>query len=99
MSTTAEAVDLIWNNAGVLTRGLFQCAALKLALPEKVSYPGNLAYNESVTSYWSEQEETVRPTCVVTPTSSRDVAVAVSLLSIGGSVLPGRCEFAVRSGG
>ena len=83
----------------MLTTCLLQCAALKLALPDKVSYSGDVAYNASVSSYWSEQEESIRPTCVVTPNTSRDVALAVALLNVGGSVLPGRCEFAVRSGG
>jgi hypothetical protein len=78
---------------------IIQCAALKLAFPDKVSYFGSTAYNGSVSSYWSVQEESVRPTCVITPTTSRDVALAVSLLNVGGVVLPGKCEFAVRSGG
>jgi hypothetical protein len=82
-----------------MSLAIVQCAALKLALPDKVFYPGATAYNVSLSSYWSEQEESIRPTCVIAPTTSRDVALAVSLLNIGGSVLPERCDFAVRSGG
>lgn len=59
----------------------------------------SVAYNESLSSYWSTQEQSVRPTCVVTPTTSLDVVLAVSLLNVGGEALPGECDFAVRSGG
>lgn len=76
-----------------------QCAALKLALPKKVLYPDSSVFTDSLSSYWSAQEGDIQPTCVVKPTSSRDVALAVSLLKIGGIVLPGRCNYAVRSGG
>ena len=59
----------------------------------------SVAYNESLSSYWSMQEQSIRPACVVTPTTSLDVALAISLLNVGGEALPGECDFAVRSRG
>ncbi|KAM0720177.1 hypothetical protein Q7P37_004313 [Cladosporium fusiforme] len=82
-----------------LSEGKTCCAALKLALPKKVSYTDSESYNESLSSYWSLQEGSLQPACIVSPTDSRDVAVAVTLLNLGGSALPGECDFAVRSGG
>ncbi|KAK5724657.1 hypothetical protein LTR15_004704 [Elasticomyces elasticus] len=82
-----------------LNQGKTCCAALKLVLPGKVSYPDSTPYNLSLTSYWSVQEEDVHPTCVVSATNTLDVALSVFLLTIGGQVFPGQCDFAVRSGG
>lgn len=89
--------DLFWRKRRIDL--LLQCAALKLALPKKVSDPSSSIYTNSLSSYWSGQEGSIEPTCVVSPTSSRDVAVAVSLLKVGGKLLPGKCNYAVRSGG
>ncbi|KAK3659757.1 hypothetical protein LTR56_001121 [Elasticomyces elasticus] len=82
-----------------LNQGKTCCAALKLVLPGKVSYTDSTPYNLSLTSYWSVQEEDVHPTCVVSATNTLDVALSVFLLTIGGQVFPGQCDFAVRSGG
>ncbi|KAK4546444.1 hypothetical protein LTR36_002121 [Oleoguttula mirabilis] len=84
---------------GFLTQGKTCCAALSLVLSGKVSYPDSTVYNQSLLSYWSVQEETVDPTCVVSVSSSKDVALAVFILNLGGKVFPGECDFAVRSGG
>ena len=79
-----------------------QCVALSLALKDKVSYPNSGAYNASLRSYWSVQEEEVAPSCVVSPANVRDVATAVEILSTttgsrrSSAVV---CKFAIRSGG
>ena len=41
----------------------------------------------------------MHPTCVVSVTSTKDVALSVFLSTVGGQVFPGKCDFAVRSGG
>ncbi|KAK0883309.1 hypothetical protein LTR87_002817 [Friedmanniomyces endolithicus] len=82
-----------------LNTGKTCCAALELALPGKVSGNNTAPYISSLASYWSVQEESVHPTCVVSATTTQDVAIAVFILTVGGELLPGQCDFAVRSGG
>lgn len=77
---------------------LFQCTALSLALPKKVAYPSSTTYSSSSSSYWSTQEESLSPSCIVTPISPTDVVTVIktlNLLNKGGS----GCKFAVRGGG
>ncbi|KAK5701717.1 hypothetical protein LTR97_004535 [Elasticomyces elasticus] len=99
VSSTATAPMSTSAATTYLNQGKTCCAALKLVLPGKVSYPDSTPYNLSLTSYWSVQEENVHPTCVVSATNTLDVALSVFLLIIGGQVFPGQCDFAVRSGG
>ncbi|TKA77900.1 hypothetical protein B0A55_03342 [Friedmanniomyces simplex] len=99
-SSTAAAGPMSTSAAtAFLKTGKTCCAALKLVLPGKVSYPDTTPYNSSIASYWSVQEETVHPTCVVSATTSQDVALSVFILTLGGQIFPGQCDFAVRSGG
>lgn len=70
-----------------------QCKALSYTLSGKVSYPASSVYAESLSSYWSKQEESLAPSCIVTPASEDDVAVAVKTLATLG------CTFAIRGGG
>ncbi|KAL4943633.1 hypothetical protein BDV06DRAFT_221085 [Aspergillus oleicola] len=69
------------------------CQALSDALGPILAYPNSVTYNESVSSYWSQQEQLVSPSCVLSPTSAQDVSIALQIL------VPQSCEFAVRSGG
>ncbi|MCJ1317048.1 hypothetical protein MMC15_002369 [Xylographa vitiligo] len=67
------------------------CAQLAAALGSKLSFPGNAAYNATQESYWSLQEATLSPACVLVPETSRDVAKAVAIISgIEG------CHFAIK---
>lgn len=70
-----------------------QCTALSLALKGKVSYPASSTYVASSASYWSVQEESLAPGCIVTPTGTNDVARAVNVLSLFNG------KFAIRGGG
>ncbi len=67
-----------------------------------MSFPATAAYNASISSYWSQQAESLSPGCIFTPTSAQDVSEAVAILS-GLSVLGSNfnlgCQFAIRSGG
>lgn len=58
-----------------------------------MTYPGEEAYETSVSSYWSALAQ-IRPTCIVQPSTPKDVALAVKTL-----VNTDSCHFAVRSGG
>ena len=63
-----------------------------------MAFASGQAYNSSLTSYFSQQEEQTRPTCIVQPTSAQDVATAIKVLSRSGpSERP--CLFAIRGGG
>ncbi|KAK3075441.1 hypothetical protein LTR53_001226 [Teratosphaeriaceae sp. CCFEE 6253] len=99
VSSTASAPMSTASATTYLNQGKTCCAALKLVLPGKISYPDSTPYNASLASYWSVQEETVHPSCVVSATSTKDVALSVFILTIGGQVFPGKCDFAIRSGG
>ncbi|KAL4879230.1 hypothetical protein BJY04DRAFT_220348 [Aspergillus karnatakaensis] len=73
------------------------CAALSTSgIADKVVYPGNDLYHDSVTSYWAVNVQ-IEPTCIVQPQSADDVSVAVQTLTGAGGDSP--CLFAVRSGG
>jgi hypothetical protein len=69
------------------------CASLSLSLADHVSFPREMVYEESVSSY-AFNETQLRPTCLVTPTSPEDVAIVVQILSSFSLV-----AFAIRSGG
>jgi FAD binding domain len=67
-----------------------------------VSFPETTAYNASISSYWSQQEESLSPSCIFLPTSAQDVSKAVAILtglSVLGSSNNVGCQFAIRSGG
>ncbi|KAI1171389.1 hypothetical protein F4777DRAFT_593836 [Nemania sp. FL0916] len=69
------------------------CSALAAVLPSKISFPGSPVYNASLTSYYSAQEASVHPACIVSPTSSTHVSKAIKTL------VRMDCDFAIRSGG
>ena len=79
---------------------LVQCAALSLSLGSKVTYPRSSEYLASTNSYFSAQERSLSPRCIVRANTSTDVATAVKTLSILYNVSKSpKCRFAVRSGG
>jgi hypothetical protein len=57
------------------------------------------AYELSLASYYSLQEQSLHPTCIVIPTSSSDVATAVFVLNTAYQLSMPGCNFAIRSGG
>jgi FAD/FMN-containing dehydrogenase len=70
-----------------------QYTVLSTLLPGKVSLPGSTTYELSQSTYFSAQASEHFPACIVSPTSSADVAVtikAISQLDV---------KFAVRGGG
>ncbi|KAI2782825.1 putative oxidoreductase [Daldinia loculata] len=79
------------------------CLSLVALLGEKVAFPGNQKYNSSISSYHSQQESRLEPLCVVIPTTSEDVSIAVHSLSSTAEALgdnrQNSCQFAIRSGG
>ncbi|KAF1994526.1 FAD-binding domain-containing protein [Amniculicola lignicola CBS 123094] len=68
------------------------CTALAAVLPGDVAYPNTTAFFQS-TSYWSEQQFETRPSCFVTPKSTKAVSTILKTLT------QGNWPFTVKSGG
>lgn len=60
-----------------------------------VAFPGSTAYASSLASYFSVQQESVHPSCVVTPQTGQDVSKTLKTLDADDL----DCLFAIRSGG
>lgn len=71
---------------------------LEAELGSKIAFPRSAAYNASVQSYWSEQDNAVDPACIVSPSATADVSAAVGTISQL-SRFDLECPFAVRGGG
>jgi hypothetical protein len=81
------------------TANTLQCTALSYYLPNKVALVADARYGLSLLSYYSNQEQSVHPTCIVIPTSAQDVSTAVSILNVGFQASVPGCNFAVRGAG
>lgn len=69
-----------------------QCTLLHLSHPNDTLLPSSNGYEASLTSYWSLQART-NPSCIATPSSSRQVSLITNVL------VKNSCPFAIRSGG
>ncbi|KAI9841211.1 MAG: hypothetical protein M1837_000938 [Sclerophora amabilis] len=82
---------------------ILQCRALQYALPNQVSYWNDDSYRASRESYWSIQQQTVAPSCVVSPRSTEAVSKAVRILSSLNTAATylglSPAQFAIRGGG
>jgi hypothetical protein len=59
----------------------------------KVHFPGSFSFTQSLQSFFSLQEQDLIPSCIVFPSSARDVADIVKVMK------DTRGQFAIRSGG
>ncbi|KAL1865059.1 hypothetical protein Daus18300_007406 [Diaporthe australafricana] len=81
------------------------CLALASTLWNKVAFPSSTQYASSLASYFSFQEAALEPQCIVFPTTSEDVSVAIKTLTSISSDdatsadTKAACRFAIRSGG
>lgn len=75
------------------------CAALSLFLNEKVSYTGSTVYVQSSNSYWSSQEASLVPSCIVTPAHTDDVVTIIRILTLWNKLGLQQTNFAIRGGG
>ncbi|KAK8012327.1 hypothetical protein PG991_009702 [Apiospora marii] len=76
--------------------GAENCNSLILAgLKDVVFLPTDLAYDASLTYYWSATTRAVRPSCFVQPQKTEDVSKALQVLS----QTSGSDDVAIRSGG
>ncbi|KAL8759916.1 MAG: hypothetical protein Q9184_003476 [Pyrenodesmia sp. 2 TL-2023] len=73
-----------------------------MLFPNAVFFPQTTAYNASILSYWSQQEQRLTPSCILRPQTAQDVSKAVQVLSdyeADGSVAIAGCQFAIRGAG
>lgn len=85
--------------ASVSTDWSSECTTLSGLLPGKVSYQGNLTYTSSIRSYFSLQEQSLSPVCIVSPTSTTDVSTIVKTMAKFSQKSAKLGRFAIRSGG
>ncbi|KAJ6086071.1 FAD-binding domain-containing protein [Penicillium sp. IBT 16267x] len=72
------------------------CDALHTELPGTVYFPGSTGYTDSLASYFSREEQELKPSCVIIPTNSSEVSTAIQTIH---SFLDSGVQFAVRGGG
>ncbi|KAK0713408.1 hypothetical protein B0T26DRAFT_742122 [Lasiosphaeria miniovina] len=72
-----------------------QCTRLSAALGAQVSFAGQAPYSQTSSSFWSLQEATLAPACVVRPTAAQHVATVVSIALSSGE----GCRLAVKGQG
>ncbi|KAH6667968.1 FAD binding domain protein [Halenospora varia] len=72
----------------------FCCDQLSSVLGPKLLYPNNSAFNTTINSFWSSQEASLSPTCIVIPETPEDISTTISTLSQNPE-----CEFAIKGQG
>lgn len=79
-----------------------KCVTLSNVLPGQVWFPDSTTYASSLASYFSAQQSSVQPQCIVSPGTPEDVSSTMhtvfSLNGINGTSTTA-CKFAIRSGG
>ncbi|KAL8915022.1 MAG: hypothetical protein Q9171_000462 [Xanthocarpia ochracea] len=71
------------------------------SLPKRRAAPEVPVYNGTSASFWSAQEQTVTPNCIVKPTTTKDVSAAIFVLSALSvqTRFSNECKFAIKGGG
>ncbi|KAF2730928.1 putative oxidoreductase [Polyplosphaeria fusca] len=80
----------------------FCCLALSISLPGQVWFPGNETYVTSLASYFSAQQSSIQPQCIVSPKTAEDISLIMHTISSrisSNNTCPSDCKFAIRSGG
>ncbi|KAG9255803.1 uncharacterized protein F5Z01DRAFT_558105 [Emericellopsis atlantica] len=70
------------------------CNRLEKRLGSSVSFPKDVDYNATMSGYWSIQESSLQPACVLQPRTARDVSKALKIISKHGN-----CHFAIKGHG
>ncbi|KAF4455710.1 hypothetical protein F53441_2027 [Fusarium austroafricanum] len=70
------------------------CEEISKSIPGRVSLPFTINFNTESSSYWSTALREIKPACVVTAKSAKDVSTAVTILNKYPDV-----KFAAKSGG
>ncbi|KAL4756254.1 uncharacterized protein BDW70DRAFT_166351 [Aspergillus foveolatus] len=81
------AAVLLGPSVGALTSTPSCCYKLSAALGSKVSNPDSSTYNTSISSYWSQQEQPIKPSCIIVPRSCNFVIAAAGTGRLQGSLI------------
>ena len=65
----------------------------KILSKANVSYSNSLIYKNEQSEYFAQQQSEVTPLCRITPSTSKEVAIAVIVSQVT------QCQFAIKSGG
>lgn len=95
----SNCVSLAIRQEGIAAKPFMQCEALHQALGEVLYYPQDTDYQNSSSSFWSLKNVDVRPSCILQPGSVEAVSEATQILARGEKTWPGKCQFAIKSGG
>ncbi|KAL9623351.1 MAG: hypothetical protein Q9204_007961, partial [Flavoplaca sp. TL-2023a] len=71
-------------------------------LGSAVFFAEQVAYNLSLSTYWSQQEQSLTPSCIVSPQDAQDVSKAIEVLSqyqAAAKSTIASCTFAIRGAG
>lgn len=71
-----------------------QCTLLQKSLGSQITFPTQPPYNHTQSSYWSLQESSLHPSCILLPSTPSSLTQALSLLSSTQS-----CPLAIKGRG
>ncbi|CAO1599552.1 hypothetical protein XANCAGTX0491_003274 [Xanthoria calcicola] len=78
------------------------CHQLEIVLGDSVFFPKQAGYSRFLSTSWSQQEQSLTPSCILRPQNTPDVSKAIKVLSqyqeAGKSIIAG-CKFAIRGAG
>jgi len=74
---------------------IMDCATLAVIFPGRVAFQNTEAYANTTTSYWSAFENELKPACVVTPKTAKELGKVIKHIG----ALPGNFEVAIKGGG
>ncbi|KAJ5736907.1 Bifunctional solanapyrone synthase [Penicillium malachiteum] len=78
------------------------CDLVDTAIPDRISYPASASYVTAQSSYYSAHESEIRPACILTPESPKEVSRFVELVTRQAANSPRShpvAKFAIRGGG
>ena len=78
------------------------CSELQLALGNAVSFPADQTYHVAAQSYWSQQEQNLAPSCIISPKDTQEVSTAIRILSNFSTSTDtdnSSCPFAIKGAG
>ncbi|KAH8816535.1 FAD binding domain protein [Xylogone sp. PMI_703] len=85
-------MDSALSGIGLRSATIECCSQLTAALGSVVSLPGTTGYNATIASYFSIQESSLTPSCIVVPETPQDVSTAVKILASPQN----ECKFAIK---
>ena len=86
-------------NVEAVTAQYRSCCRVLTQLIGDYTFQAGESYAGSLKSYWTLQEQSIKPSCIVIPRNTQEVADVVLSLTLASKHIEGQCPFAVRGGG